>query len=134
MVHLGDDPRFDFARRFAAKSSVDLRTACDSLRFCYGDQYALPEFCFDAEKDGEDLWSWAESRSDFLGIALTVIVEYHDPAKWTWMWGAPDEANYHINVFWNSAKVSHDEARKINDVLSEVLGCPLIPLPRQYFA
>jgi hypothetical protein len=84
--------------------------------------------------EGDDLRAWGESRSDFIGLAVTVAAEYRDVAEFARIYGAPSDANYHIHLFWNSKKVSHDDARRIKDVFSEALESPLINLPLKYFA
>ncbi len=133
VVHLGEDDRFDFMRRFAARSAVQLEVVCDRLRHRLAKKYAIPEFCFDAEKEGDDLEAWGEVRSDFIGIAVTVAADYRDIADFAQAYGAPADANYHIHLFWNSKKVSHDEARRMKDVFSDALESPLINLPLKYF-
>lgn len=131
MVHLGDDPRFDLGRHFAANSVVDLKTVCNRLWVRCGERNGLPQFEIDGEEAGDDAWGWGETRSSTLGFGLTVIFRRAESDRWKWM---PAEANFSIHFFWNSSALGWKEVRQIQTDLAEALECPLIPLPTKYFA
>ena len=78
----------------AALSPVDLPTACDRLRV----RFALPEFVADVEVEGDDWWEYAHADGPSVGFNLTRVGRFADTAKWGWMWGAPDRANYQVIV------------------------------------
>jgi hypothetical protein len=117
--------QFDQRRYLAAKSEVPLRTFCELL----GTRYRLPAFRYDCEVEGRDAWSYASAAGETIGFNVTKIEEFVTPSLWTWMWGAPDQANYQILLVWDSSRVGPEEVAGIESVLAELLQCPIIPDP-----
>ena len=120
-----DEPRLDRRRYLAAKSEVGLRVACEALR----ERYGLPPFWYDCKVEGEDSWGYAYSKGESLGFNVTVVGEFVNPSVWTWMWGAPDRANYQIILYWDSVRVGPERVAAIESGLAELLGCPVVPYP-----
>jgi hypothetical protein len=122
---MADERRFDRRRYLAAKSEVGLRVVCEALR----EQYGLPPFWYDFEVEGADSWCYAHAKGELLGFNVTVVGEFVNPSVWTWMWGAPDRANYQIIMYWNSVRVGPERVVAIESELAELLCCPVLPYP-----
>ncbi len=125
----------DTSTRFAALSSVTLEDACRKLR----DAFDVPPFTIDIEAAGdieasgdieaaaEDHWEYATSRGETIAFNLTRIVKFSDPRHWTWMRGAPDDANYQVVISWASeAKNTAAMAADAKSVAA-ALDCELHP-------
>jgi hypothetical protein len=102
-----------------------LRVACEALR----EQYGLPPFWYDCEVEGEDSWAYAHSKGESLGFNITQVVVFVDPSVWTWMWGAPDRANYQIIMYWDSSRVSPERVAGIEADLARLLGSQVVSYP-----
>lgn len=115
----------DTSTRFAALSPVSLEDACRKLR----DAFDVPPFTLDVESNGDDLWEYATSRGEDVAFNLTRILHFSEPANWTWMRGAPDDANYQVVLSW--AGEAKSEAAIERDIRKAeiALECELHPYP-----
>jgi hypothetical protein len=120
-----DEPRLDQRRYLAAKSDVPMRAVCEAIR----ERYELPPFWYDCEVEGEDSWVYAHAQGLSLGLNVTQIGEFVNPSVWTWMWGAPDRANYQIILSWDSSRINPQGVSAIEAAFAELLGSPIIPYP-----
>lgn len=109
---------------WAAKSTLPLAEACSGVE----ERLGLAPFRIDCEVEGNDYWSYGRSENPALHVNLTKIGAYHTPAVWSWMWGAPDEANYQVVVTWNAYGLKPDLSLIAREV-SRVLGAALVPYP-----
>jgi hypothetical protein len=109
---------------WAAKSPVPLREACARVQ----ERLGLAPFRFDCEAEGDDSWSYGTSQNALQDVNLTVVGSYHNPAIWSWMWGAPDQANYQVVITWDYYGQRPD-LRRIERELGEILGCELVRCP-----
>jgi hypothetical protein len=123
------ESRLDRRRYLAARSEVGLRPVCESLRARYG----FPPFWYDCEAEGADSWTYAHSAGESLGFNVTQIEEFVNPSLCTWMWGAPDQANYQIILYWDSSRLRSEDVAEIESVLAELLQGPIIPYPGSGF-
>jgi hypothetical protein len=108
---------------FACLSAFDLKTVCA----CLQRRYELPPFEFDIEIEGQDWWEYGTSRSAKLSINVTRIGRFVNVSSWTWMWRAPDRANYQIIIS------SDADAPSFQESLAEVLECEVEQYPNDYF-
>jgi hypothetical protein len=109
---------------WAAKSTLPLVEVCAGVK----ERLGLAPFRIDCEVEGNDSWSYGTSENPTLDVNLTVIGDYHTPAVWSWMWGAPNQANYQVVVTWNAYGPKPD-LDQITREMSKVLGAPLVPYP-----
>jgi len=145
MVSLGDDPRYDTVRSFEALSNVRLLTACNRIMELFGRRYGLSEFETDSHLDGEDIEVWTEARSEAIGLSISVRERFLTPEdQASGLSRGPDgkavipadetRPLYRIAFYWNTERVGWEEERNIRAALAEAFECPLVPIPRQYFA
>jgi len=113
----------DTSTRFAALSPVTLEEACRRLR----DAFDVPPFTVDVESAGDDRWEYATTRGETVAFNLTRLVRYSNPARWTWMRGAPDDANYQVVLSWASEAKDGDAMHNDIAKAARALECDLRP-------
>ncbi len=134
MVGLRDDPRYDMARSFEAASAVRLPAACERIMELFGRRYGLPEFFIDCDPDGDEVSVWTESRAEAVAVYVTVQDRFLTPAEEASGVLPPVPNPYTVVLCWSSRLIGWDEERAIQTALAEAFACPLVPLPRRYFA